>query len=128
MSLNFILDHLCLSACSLDLLLCACREDDPVEITFDADLTLDVLEELLQEKGDALLATDIPENYAYVFQPVGVVPQVIYPIDEKMSFSLVPIMDGKNMLILSVKTGETATLDYVGAVDILEFIDSEKNS
>lgn len=106
----------------------ACGEDDPVEITFDADLTLDVLETLLLEKGDALLATDIPENYAYVFQPVGVVPQVIYPIDEKMSFSLVPIMDGKNMLILSVKTGETATLDYVGAVDILKFIDSQKNS
>jgi hypothetical protein len=120
---------LCLMLCAVMLLsLGACGEDDPVEITFDADLTLDVLEELLREKGDALLATDIPENYAYVFQPVGVVPQVIYPIDEKMSFSLVPIMDGKNMLILSVKTGETATLDYVGAVDILEFIDSQKNS
>jgi hypothetical protein len=120
---------LCLMLCAVMLLsLGACGEDDPVEITFDADLTLDVLETLLREKGDALLATDIPENYAYVFQPVGVVPQVIYPIDEKMSFSLVPIMDGKNMLILSVKTGETATLDYVGAVDILEFIDSQKNS
>ena len=120
---------LCLMLCAVMLLsLGACGEDDPVEITFDADLTLDVLEELLREKGDALLATDIPENYAYVFQPVGVVPQVIYPIDEKMSFSLVPIMDGKNMLILSVKTGETATLDYVGAVDILKFIDSQKNS
>ena len=120
---------LCLMLCAVMLLsLGACGEDDPVEITFDADLTLDVLETLLLEKGDALLATDIPENYAYVFQPVGVVPQVIYPIDEKMSFSLVPIMDGKNMLILSVKTGETATLDYVGAVDILEFIDSQKNS
>lgn len=120
---------LCLMLCAVMLLsLGACGEDDPVEITFDADLTLDVLETLLLEKGDALLATDIPENYAYVFQPVGVVPQVIYPIDEKMSFSLVPIMDGKNMLILSVKTGETATLDYVGAVDILKFIDSQKNS
>ena len=120
---------LCLMLCAVMLLsLGACGEDDPVEITFDADLTLDVLETLLLEKGDALLATDIPENYAYVFQPVGVVPQVIYPIDEKMSFSLVPIMDGKNMLILSVKTGETATLDYVGAVDILKFIDLQKNS
>lgn len=120
---------LCLMLCAVMLLsLCACGEDDPVEITFDADLTLDVLETLLLEKGDALLATDIPENYTYVFQNVGVVPQIIYPIDDTMSFTILPITDGKNMLVLSVKTGETATLDYVGAVDILEFIDSQKNS
>ena len=119
---------LCLMLCAVMLLsLCACGEDDPVEITFDADLTLDVLETLLLEKGDALLATDIPENYTYVFQNVGVVPQIIYPIDDTMSFTILPITDGKNMLVLSVKTGETATLDYVGAVDILEFIDSQKN-
>ena len=120
---------LCLMLCAVMLLsLCACGEDDPVEITFDADLTLDVLETLLLEKGDALLATDIPENYTYVFQNVGVVPQIIYPIDDTMSFTILPITDGKNMLVLSVKTGETATLDYVGAVDILEFIDTRKNS
>ena len=120
---------LCMMLCAVMLLsLGACGEDDPVEITFDADLTLDVLETLLLEKGDALLATDIPENYAYVFQPVGDVPQVIYPIDDTMSFTILPIRDGKNMLVLSVKTGETATLDYVGAVDILKFIDSQKNS
>ena len=120
---------LCLMLCAVMLLsLGACGEDDPVEITFDADLTLDVLETLLLEKGDALLATDIPENYTYVFQNVGVVPQIIYPIDDTMSFTILPITDGKNMLVLSVKTGETATLDYVGAVDILEFIDSQKNS
>ncbi|MBQ8419428.1 MAG: hypothetical protein IJY37_03590 [Clostridia bacterium] len=120
---------LCLMLCAVMLLsLGACGEDDPVEITFDADLTLDVLETLLLEKGDALLATDIPENYTYVFQNVGVVPQIIYPIDDTMSFTILPITDGKNMLVLSVKTGETTTLDYVGAVDILEFIDSQKNS
>ena len=120
---------LCLMLCAVMLLsLCACGEDDPVEITFDADLTLDVLETLLLEKGDALLATDIPENYTYVFQNVGVVPQIIYPIDDTMSFTILPITDGKNMLVLSVKTGETATLDYVGAADILEFIDTRKNS
>ncbi len=120
---------LCLMLCAVMLLsLCACGEDDPVEITFDADLTLDVLETLLLEKGDALLATDIPENYTYVFQNVGVVPQIIYPIDDTMSFTILPITDGKNMLVLSVKTGETTTLDYVGVKDILEFIDSQKNS
>ena len=120
---------LCLMLCAVMLLsLGACGEDDPVEITFDADLTLDVLETLLLEKGDALLATDIPENYTYVFQNVGVVPQIIYPIDDTMSFTILPITDGKNMLVLSVKTGEMTTLDYVGAVDILEFIDSQKNS
>lgn len=120
---------LCLMLCAVMLLsLCACGEDDPVEITFDADLTLDVLETLLREKGDSLLATDIPENYTYVFQNVGVVPQIIYPIDDTMSFTILPITDGKNMLILSVKTGETTTLDYVGVKDILEFIDSQKNS
>ena len=104
--------------------LSACGKDEPVEITFDADLTLEFLEEILLEKGDALLATDIPENYAYIFQPVGVVPQIIYPISEEMSFSVVSIADGKNMLILTVKTGENTTLDYVGAEDILSFIDS----
>ncbi|MBP3554379.1 MAG: hypothetical protein J6K63_01945 [Clostridia bacterium] len=120
---------LCLMLCAVMLLsLGACGEDDPVEITFDADLTLDVLETLLLEKGDALLATDIPENYTYVFQNVGVVPQIIYPIDDTMSFTILPITDGKNMLVLSVKTGETTTLDYVGVKDILEFIDSQKNS
>lgn len=120
---------LCLMLCAVMLLsLGACGEDDPVEITFDADLTLDVLETLLREKGDALLATDIPENYTYVFQNVGVVPQIIYPIDDTMSFTILPITDGKNMLVLSVKTGETTTLDYVGVKDILEFIDSQKNS
>ena len=120
---------LCLMLCAVMLLsLGACGEDDPVEITFDADLTLDVLETLLLEKGDALLATDIPENYTYVFQNVGVVPQIIYPIDDTVSFTILPITDGKNMLVLSVKTGETTTLDYVGAVDILKFIDSQKNS
>ncbi len=120
---------LCLMLCAVMLLsLGACGEDDPVEITFDADLTLDVLETLLLEKGDALLATDIPENYIYVFQNVGVVPQIIYPIDDTMSFTILPITDGKNMLVLSVKTGETTTLDYVGVKDILEFIDSQKNS
>ena len=120
---------LCLMLCAVMLLsLGACGEDDPVEITYDADLTLDVLETLLLEKGDALLATDIPENYTYVFQNVGVVPQIIYPIDDTMSFTILPITDGKNMLVLSVKTGETTTLDYVGVKDILEFIDSQKNS
>ena len=120
---------LCLMLCAVMLLsLCACGEDVTVEITFDADLTLEVLETLLLEKGDALLATDIPENYTYVFQNVGVVPQIIYPIDDTMSFTILPITDGKNMLVLSVKTGETTTLDYVGVKDILEFIDSQKNS
>lgn len=120
---------LCLMICAVMLLsLCACKEEEPVEITFDADLTLEVLEDLLLEKGDSLLATDIPENYTYVFQNVGIVPQIIYPIDDTMSFTVLPITDGKNMLVLSVKTGEDITLDYVGAVDILEFIDSRKNS
>ncbi len=117
---KLILIFLCLAVL---LILPACGEEEETEIYFDSDLTLDVLEELLLEKGDMLLTTDIPENYAYIFQPVGVVPQVIYPIDDMMSFSVVPITDGKNMLILSVKTGET-TLDYVGTEDILDFIRS----
>ncbi len=99
------------------------EEEEEIDIYFDADLTLDILEDILLEKGDALLTTDIPENYTYIFQPVGVVPQIIYPIDDTMSFSIVPITDGKNMIILSVKSGET-TLDYVGAEDILDFIQS----
>lgn len=120
---------LILMLCAVMLLsLCACEKEENIEITFDADLTLDILEELLLEKGDSLLVTDIPENYTYVFQNVGVVPQIIYPIDDTMSFTILPITDGKNMLVLSVKTGEATTLDYVGVKDILEFIDSRKNS
>ena len=95
-----------------------------MEITFDADLTLDALAPIIREKGDAMLATDIPENYTYIFQNVGVVPQIIYPISEEMSFTIVPIMEGKNMIVLTVKTGEDRTLDYVGAEDILDYIDS----
>lgn len=117
---------LCLLLCAVMLLAFAsCGEDDPVEITFDADLTLKVLEDIVREKGDALLATDIPENYTYVFQNVGIVPQIIYPISEEMSFTIVPITDGKNMIILTVKMGENTTLDYVGAEDILDYIDSQ---
>ena len=95
-----------------------------MEITFDADLTLDILAPIIREKGDAMLATDIPENYTYIFQNVGVVPQIIYPINEEMSFTIVPIMEGKNMIVLTVKTEENKTLDYVGAEDILDYIDS----
>ncbi len=119
---------LCILFCAVLLLsLCACGDESAGgtgnEVVFDADLTLDVLEDILLKKGDALLATDIPENYTYVFQPVGAVPQIIYPIDETMSFSLIPISEGKNMMTLSVKNDE-GSLDYVGAEDILEFIRS----
>ena len=106
--------------------LCACGKDEPVEVTFDADLTLEVLEELLLEKGDALLVTDIPENYTYLSHAVGVVPQIIYPISETVSFSVIPISEGKNMLTLSVKTEEGTTLDYVGTEDILSYIAEQK--
>ena len=102
----------------------ACAEEEPVEVTFDADLTLDVLAPIIREKGDAMLATDIPENYTYLFQNVGIVPQIIYPISEEMSFTIIPITEGKNMIVLTVKTDEDRTLDYVGAEDILDFIDS----
>jgi hypothetical protein len=106
------------------LTLVACGEEEAVEVTFDADLPLAVLEDIIREKGDSLLATDIPENYTYVFQNVGIVPQIVYPISDEMSFTIVPIMDGKNMIVLSVKTGENTTLDYVGAEDILAYFDS----
>ena len=116
---------ICLALCALMIFsFSACAEEEPVEITFDADLTLDILTPIIREKGDAMLATDIPENYTYIFQNVGVVPQIIYPINEEMSFTIVPIMEGKNMIVLTVKTEENKTLDYVGAEDILDYIDS----
>lgn len=115
----------CLMLCAVMLLtLVACGEEEEVEVTFDADLPLAVLEDIIREKGDSLLATDIPENYTYVFQNVGIVPQIVYPVSDEMSFTIVPIMDGKNMIVLSVKTGENTTLDYVGAEDILAYFDS----
>ncbi len=110
----------------------SCGESENTEtgendVTFDADLTLDVLEALLLEKGDALLVSDIPENYVYVFQPIGIMPQVIYPISETVSFSVVPISENKNMLTLSVRT-EALSLDYVGTEDILDYIQSQKTA
>ena len=115
----------CLMLCAVMLLtLVACGEEKEVEVTFDADLPFAVLEDIIREKGDSLLATDIPENYTYVFQNVGIVPQIVYPISDEMSFTIIPIMDGKNMIVLSVKTGENTTLDYVGAEDILAYFDS----
>jgi len=115
----------CLMLCAVMLLtLVACGKEEAVDITFDADLPLAVLEDIIREKGDALLATDIPENYTYVFQNVGIVPQIIYPISDEVSFTIVPITEGKNMIVLSVKTGEDTTLDYVGAEDILAYFDS----
>ncbi len=105
---------------------CGEAEETEREVYFKRDLDLDILEGLLLEKGDALLTTDIPEDCTYLFQPVGVVPQLIYPISETVSFIILPITDGKNMLILSVKEGDS-TLDYVGAEDILDYISSQKN-
>lgn len=116
---------ICLILClAVVLAFSACAEEEPVDVTFDADLTLDVLAPIIREKGDSMLATDIPENYTYIFQNVGIVPQIIYPISEEMSFTIVPITEGKNMIVLTVKTDEDRTLDYVGAEDILDYIDS----
>ena len=116
---------ICLILClAVVLAFSACAEEEPVDVTFDADLTLDVLAPIIREKGDSMLATDIPENYTYLFQNVGIVPQIIYPISEEMSFTIVPITEGKNMIVLTVKTYEDRTLDYVGAEDILDYIDS----
>ncbi len=110
------------------LVLVSCAEEGPDErdIYFEEDLTLDVLEEILLEKGDGLLATDIPEKYMYVFDPVGIVPQIRYPITEDISFSILPISDGENMLILTVNTDGAGT-DYVGAEEILAYIATEKH-
>ncbi len=105
---------------------CAEEEPDDREVYFEADLTFDVLEEILLEKGDGLLATDIPEKYMYVFDPVGIVPQIRYPITEDISFSILPISDGENMLILTVNTDGAGT-DYVGAEEILAYIAAEKH-
>ena len=116
---------ICLILClAVVLAFSACAEEEPVDVTFDADLTLDVLAPIIREKGDSMLATDIPENYTYIFQNVGIVPQIIYPISEEMSFTIVPIAEGKNMIVLTVKTDEDRTLDYVGAEDVLDYIDS----
>ncbi len=105
---------------------CAEEEPDEREIYFEEDLTLDVLEEILLEKGDGLLATDIPEKYMYVFDPVGVVPQIRYPITEDIAFSILPISDGENMLILTVVVDEIGT-DYVGAAEILAYIETTRS-
>ncbi len=118
----------CILCVGLLCLLTACKDDsEQIDVTFEKDLTLEVLQDILEEKGDALLATDIPEEYGYIFQAVGVVPQIMYPITEEITFSILPISEGKNMLILTVKTGETTSLDYVGATDILEYIHSQNS-
>ncbi len=108
--------------------LAGCGEDEPVEVVFTEDMTLDALEAVLREKGDAMLLTDIPENYAYQFQSVGSIPQIIYPITETMSFCVMPAADGGNLLVLSVLAEDGETLDHVGAENILAYINALKEN
>ncbi len=102
------------------------EEPEDREIYFEEDLSLSVLEEILLEKGDALLATDIPEKYMYVFQPVGAIAQIVYPIDENTSFSVMAGGDGTNILTLTVLEGEESAY-YIGASEILSYIDAQKS-
>ena len=104
--------------------LAGCGEDEPVEVVFTEDLNTDALAALLREKGDDMLLTDIPEHYAYQFQSVGSIPQIIYPMTQTMSFCVMPGDNGKNLFVLSVLTEDGETLDYVGAERILAYIDT----
>lgn len=103
--------------------LTACGEEEPNEVVFTEDLTLDVLKAILTEKGDAMLLTDIPEHYAYQFNSVGTLPQVVYPINEHITFCVMQSGTG-NILMLSVQYENGTSADYVGAEKILANIDA----
>ncbi len=108
----------------LVLALVGCGEQEPNDVVFTEDLTLDALASVLREKGDAMLLTDIPEHYAYQIHGIGSIPQVVYPITESMSFCVMPGADGQNLLVLSVLDKDGEALDYSGAENILAYIDS----
>ena len=57
-----------------------------------ADLSLDVLYDILAEKGDDIRFSDIPERYFYVISS-PLVPQLRYPIDDNNSFYIMQLSE-----------------------------------
>lgn len=100
-------------------------ETEPPTIV-KADLTLDVLYDILSEKGDAIRFSDIPEEYFYVISS-ALVPQLRYPIDENTSFYIMQLAEDEFSIILTVRTG-SQSLDYNGAQEILSYIESLSES
>ncbi len=103
----------------------ATAETEPPTV-IKADLTLDVLYDILSEKGDSIRFSDIPEEYFYIISS-ALVPQLRYPIDENTSFYIMQIAEDEFSIILTVRTG-SQSLDYNGAQEILSYIESLSES
>lgn len=98
--------------------------EPPTVIT--ADLSLDVLYDILAEKGDDIRFSDIPDQYFYVISS-ALVPQLRYPIDENTSFYIMQLSEGEFSIILTVAT-EEGSLDYSGAEEIMSYIEGLSES
>lgn len=98
--------------------------EPPTVIT--ADLSLDVLYDILAEKGDDIRFSDIPEQYFYVISS-ALVPQLRYPIDENTSFYIMQLSEDEFSIILTVAT-EEGSLDYSGAEEIMSYIEGLSES
>ena len=91
-----------------------------------ADLSLDVLYDILAEKGDDIRFSDIPEQYFYVISST-LVPQLRYPIDENTSFYIMQLSEEEFSVILTV-AAEEGSIDYTGAAEIMDYIESISES
>ena len=119
---------LCLAMlCVMTLVSCGAEKKPPEkEITFEADLTLDVLAEILREKGDSVRFSDIPEKYFYDISQT-LVPGLRYPIDENTAFFIMQIAEDKFSVMLTVKT-EAGSRTLSGAQEILDYINGASAS
>ena len=90
---------------------------------FSADLSFDVLAEILREKGDAIHFSSIPEQYFYVI-PNTAIPQICYPIHEKANFRITMIGENQFSLMLSIENEDGSVSSYDSAEEILDYIDS----
>lgn len=98
----------------------ATEEENPTVIK--SDLTLEVLHDILAEKGDAIRFSDIPEEYFYVISS-ALIPQLRYPISDEISFYIMQLSEDKFSVILTVRS-EDGEMDFTGAEEILAYIES----
>jgi len=101
---------------------CGRSSDEREPTVVKSDLTLEVLHDILSEKGDDIRFSDIPDNYFYIISS-ALVPQLRYPISEEISFYIMQISESEFSVILTVRS-EGREMDFTGAEEILAYIAS----
>lgn len=100
----------------------SCGKEPDNTVTVKSDLPLDVLCDILKEKGDKVKFSDIPPEYMAVI-PNPALPQVLYPIDENTSFYIIQTSETTFYAMLAVKKNEEQ-LSFSGAQEIIAYIES----